>query len=51
MGRNEADGREVRTGRGEAGVGGDAVHGLSFGACFQRVGEQVECVQEDWEGV
>ena len=51
MGANEGDGGALRPGPGEAGLGRDAVHGMSSGACFQYVGEQKPCVQEHWEGV
>lgn len=51
VGRNEGDGGEVRTGRGEASLGGDALHGLSSGAGVQRLEEQDARVQEDWEGI
>ncbi len=51
MGRHEGDGGEVRPGRGEAGLGRDAVHGLPSGACVRCVEEQDARVQEYWAGV
>ena len=41
-----------RPGRGEAGLGRDAVHGLPFAGGVCRVAEPVgQCLHEDWEGV